>query len=182
MTPRYTEFVNSRVKWFDSHAMNLHHATTGIVGEVLEFEDASTPEHRAEELGDWGFYMEHLRLALIKVAGVADGSFDLGRNSDLSRNFPITALLHNGRCIAGEMLDLTKKLWIYGKEADEAVVVDLLARLRFVYNTWQQTCFLCGLSPIDVLAANQTKLEKRYPAGYTDAAAQARADKHQGES
>ena len=75
------------------------------------------------------------------------------------------------------MLDTAKKAWIYGaplnrenllEEAGDTLfyVVALLNELGF---TLEQAA-----------AHNVEKLRKRYPAGYTDAAAQARADKADG--
>ena len=77
----------------------------------------------------------------------------------------------------GELLDTAKKAWIYGaplnrenllEEAGDTLfyVVALLNELGF---TLEQAA-----------AHNVEKLRKRYPAGYTDAAAQARADKADG--
>lgn len=75
----------------------------------------------------------------------------------------------------GEILDITKKVWIYNKPLDVEHLIEELGDQRFYY---QATLNMLGLSDADIQAANTVKLRKRYPDGiYSDAAAQARADK-----
>jgi len=80
---------------------------------------------------------------------------------------------------AGELLDAIKKNWVYNKELDNENVKEELGDLMFYITAM---LLLQGITLDEVLQANVTKLEKRY-AGlqYTDAAAQARADKTTGE-
>ena len=80
---------------------------------------------------------------------------------------------------AGELLDAVKKNWVYNKELDSENVKEELGDLMFYITAMM---LLQGITLDEVLQANATKLEKRY-AGlqYTDAAAQARADKTTGE-
>lgn len=76
---------------------------------------------------------------------------------------------------AGELLDISKKVWVYGKELDLAHLVEELGDLRFYY---QATLNMFGLTDDDIRAANMVKLRKRYAEGvYSDKAAIARADK-----
>lgn len=86
-------------------------------------------------------------------------------------------LLHMSVGIAGEaceLLDAIKKAIIYNKGLDRVNVIEELGDLEF---------FMAGLrneldiSRDDVIARNIAKLEKRYSAGYSDKAAQERADK-----
>lgn len=75
---------------------------------------------------------------------------------------------------AGELLDAVKKVWVYNKPLDTDNLIEELGDLEFYM---QALRFQLGVSREQILQANITKLEKRYPTGYTDAAAQARADK-----
>ncbi len=75
---------------------------------------------------------------------------------------------------AGELIDAVKKHWIYGKPLDVENVKEELGDLLF-YAT--KIANLCGLTWDEIEAHNVEKLKKRYPTGYSDAAAQARADK-----
>ncbi len=75
---------------------------------------------------------------------------------------------------AGEILDTAKKHWAYNKSLDIENLYEELGDLLFY------TTALMTIADIDlerVFAENVEKLKKRYPVGYTDAAAQARADK-----
>lgn len=75
---------------------------------------------------------------------------------------------------AGEVIDATKKTWIYGKELDRENILEECGDLLF-YITALLT--ETGFTIEDAMAANVAKLAKRYPEGYTDAAAITRADK-----
>lgn len=76
---------------------------------------------------------------------------------------------------AGELLDAVKKEAIYGKPLDRDNVVEELGDLEFYMQGLRDAL---GISRDEVLAANVEKLSTRYAAGkYSDAAAQARADK-----
>ena len=103
----YPAFVQSRIKWLSTDAENLHHASTGLMGEAIELTYATSRENALEELGDLCFYKEHFRQAWI-----------------LARNLPplygLAPFIHNGHTHArhstilllrdcGSLLDLTKK-------------------------------------------------------------------------
>lgn len=76
---------------------------------------------------------------------------------------------------AGELTDAVKKHWAYGKELDQANVIEELGDLRFYY---QAMLNMFGLTDEDVCAMNMSKLQVRYPTGvYRDQDAIARADK-----
>lgn len=76
---------------------------------------------------------------------------------------------------AGELIDAVKKHWVYNKPLDLENVKEELGDILFYM---QKLCNMYGWSIPEVLMANKTKLEKRYPSGtYSDAQAQARADK-----
>lgn len=82
---------------------------------------------------------------------------------------------------SGELLDVTKKLWIYEKPITEAIVehlIEELGDLRWYYQAMLNTL---GITDEQVQAFNKGKLLVRYPGGvYSNAAAQARADKQPG--
>ena len=75
---------------------------------------------------------------------------------------------------AGELVDAVKKNWVYNKPLDSDNVIeecgDILFYVQAMLNTF-------GLTLQDAIMVNVEKLRKRYPDGYTDAAAVARADK-----
>lgn len=75
---------------------------------------------------------------------------------------------------AGELLDAVKKVWIYNKPIDRANIVEELGDLRFYM---QGLMTELGITEEEVIQGNVDKLQTRYPIGYTDAAAIARADK-----
>lgn len=79
---------------------------------------------------------------------------------------------------AGELLDAVKKAAVYNKPLDRANVIEELGDLEFYLEGLRQGL---NITREETLAGNISKLSVRY-AGlkYTDAAAQARADKAPG--
>ena len=77
---------------------------------------------------------------------------------------------------AGELLDAVKKHLIYNKDLDVDNVIEELGDLEFYMAALRQRL---GVTRSEVLACNVSKLQKRYGyhLGYTDKAAQERADK-----
>lgn len=75
---------------------------------------------------------------------------------------------------AGELLDAVKKLVIYNKPLDLTNVIEELGDLEFYM---QQIRAAWGIDRAAVLRANMEKLGIRYADGYSDKAAQERADK-----
>ena len=75
---------------------------------------------------------------------------------------------------AGEILDAVKKRWVYDKPLDFENMIEELGDLEFYM---QALRMLLGVSREEIIRHNYEKLNKRYPSGYTDAAAIARADK-----
>lgn len=75
---------------------------------------------------------------------------------------------------AGELLDAVKKVWVYEKPIDIVNIVEELGDLEFYMQALRS---LLGVTREEVIQANVEKLNRRYPGGYTDAAAIARADK-----
>lgn len=80
---------------------------------------------------------------------------------------------------AGELGDAIKKHVVYGRELDIKNVIEELGDLRFYM---QALMNIVGISEHQVLQHNALKLAQRYEGlEYSDAAAQARADKKEGE-
>lgn len=79
---------------------------------------------------------------------------------------------------SGELLDAIKKVVMYNKEVDRANVVEELGDLEFYMEGLRQEL---NISRDECLSQNIHKLstgpKARYKAGYSDGAAQARADK-----
>lgn len=75
---------------------------------------------------------------------------------------------------AGEIADALKKAAIYNKPLDRDNVVEELGDLLFYM---QGVMNELDISWDEVVKFNVTKLSARYPAGYSDKAAQERADK-----
>lgn len=78
---------------------------------------------------------------------------------------------------AGEVLDLIKKIWANGKPLDPETIDKLIEELGDMMFYMQGMMNLLGVTPSDVRTMNVNKLDKRYPNGYSDEAALARADK-----
>lgn len=84
---------------------------------------------------------------------------------------------------AGELLTTAKKMWIYNQsyltvqkdgQTNAENLVEEAGDLLFYI---QMLCNQLGTNMETLMIANMEKLNKRYPTGYSDAAAAARADK-----
>lgn len=75
---------------------------------------------------------------------------------------------------AGELIDALKKAWIYGKDLDHQNLIEECGDCMFYLAALLDQF---GYTMSDAAEANYIKLSKRYPQGYTDRAAQDRADK-----
>lgn len=174
MSHDYVKFVESRAKRMGSLGADLHHATTGMLGEAIEFVHAKTDENRREELGDIEFYRMHFALVWIwyaKVCVIPQAPRDWK-----PRNLPWEL------CLAGgDLLDLTKKVWVYNKAPDDAWYAKAAEALGRFEAALESIHAATGYTRSAAKRDNQAKLELRYPTGYSDAAAQQRADKPDGE-
>jgi hypothetical protein len=184
----YREFVASRFKSgrrllddatittldhdASAQAFSLLHAAIGVVGELHEYRRSPTQKNAREELGDALFYMVAGELAI--DADPAQLPIEWGGAGYAAAEEALT----NAETLAHVLLDKCKKYALYCKPVD----VDYLRRML-----WALRCELraladregVSLETLEVL--NRQKLEKRYPAGYSNEAAQARADKEAGE-
>ena len=78
---------------------------------------------------------------------------------------------------AGELLSTVKKVYFYGKQVDREVLTNIEEELGDILFYLVGACNQVGLTLDEVALANQKKLTKRYPKGYSDSDALARADK-----
>lgn len=78
---------------------------------------------------------------------------------------------------AGEHLSTVKKIYFYGKEIDGDVFENIVEELGDMLFYLVGACNTIGVTLGEVADENRKKLEKRYPSGYSDRDALARADK-----
>lgn len=171
----YQDFIISRVKWMPTWQENMLHAAIGMIGEAVELGRAATAENFLEELGDFGFYHEHFWLATQQLSLpplLIPGSQKLNFTFNEASNFLVDG--------SGTILDCVKKMWVYQEPFEKRAAAVGVA-------WWQLSQALdviaevMRVSWLDVRLDNVRKLEKRFPTGYSNAAAQARADKPEGE-
>tara|TARA_R110000772_G_scaffold242198_1_gene354596 strand:+ start:1959 stop:2297 length:339 start_codon:yes stop_codon:yes gene_type:complete len=79
---------------------------------------------------------------------------------------------------AGELLDAAKKCVMYNKSLDVENVIEELGDIEFYMEGLRQHL---GITREETLDANIAKLGVRYAKGFSNEAAQARADKEDGE-
>jgi hypothetical protein len=163
----YIDFVTSRIKWLENPTLDIVHAAMGLLGEAVEHWEAQDASHQKEELSDIEFYLEHAIQALVKAERPIQDA--LSREAfKLLHSDPCGSILH----WCAEFHDRAKKLFIYNKQdvnfAECVTAIKLCLHILAVEHNCLRE---------DLQAQNQAKLEKRFPTGYSDAAAQARADK-----
>lgn len=167
-TSVYPTFVETLFKEMGSDSATLIHAGVGIVGEVGEYSIACGRNDRTnalEELGDVAFYTQKI----MNRFGWAWEEYYAQEES------PSHASIFTAAC---DVLDLLKKYWVYERPLEQ----DVFYRVFVVYlNYFKRAMHSWGFTLEEVKLANMKKLAKRYPNGYTDAAARARADKPAGE-
>lgn len=176
----YAEFVASRFKSGEDTARDLAlcsgkeaqmlHAAAGMAGEWFEYKTSGNRKNMLEELGDFLFFytagaqvlgIEDLQsvAAMPVQAGVLDYSMACHR-------------LESG---LSEILDIAKKPAIYRKnvhfgEHDASAYRGVFLAFRTVLEHH-------GFTLAELEETNRAKLTKRYEKGYSNEAAQARADK-----
>lgn len=148
---------------------NAMHAAIGICGEAGELFMANTQHNMIEEAGDSEFYLE----ALYQQFPMIDR--EIGEVLPLR---PLVAVINGLMVNSTILLDAIKKGWVYNKALDiEKLDLWMGTHRHFLDNLYHHM----GVSRHAVLYINQLKLigpNGRYPDGkYSDAAAQARADK-----
>lgn len=190
----YFDFVRSRFKngsqiIYDAGspsgtAFGLLHAAVGIVGEMWEYRQAQTLQNEREELGDSLFYIVAGLIECEATWEYADKAATIEHLMDgesVSLGVGPALLKEAVWCFdnnAFALLDYSKKYAIYNKPVDGALCVRLLGNmvraLRIMAAAADQSIY-------DLIESNMGKLRKRYPDGYSNKAAQERADKPEGE-
>lgn len=157
---QYAEFVASRakpgnaiLKELDARRTELLHAAIGIVGELYELDTATDAENEREELGDLCFYVQMARNTI-------DRPYIHSMTNEHSLYY---------RC--RDFINAVKGLCIYGKYTSGHELSLLLDHIEDALH------YRSGMTLDSIRQSNMDKLIKRYPNGYSDEAAQARADK-----
>lgn len=161
---------------------DLWHGATGLAGETTELLEAVLltttgavldRENMVEEFGDLEFYIEQIRQNLdITKREVAVYVFTIDDPFDL--------LLDTARLAGygGTVLDLAKKTAIYKKTVDRETWLTALGNVELYMDRIRGGL---GITVEETIEQNIYKLalgpNARYKHGYSDAAAQARADK-----
>lgn len=169
----YIDFVKSLVKpgadimaTVTAERCNLLHMAIGIVGECIELSHAENQKNFREELGDTLFFTTALREMYPAPPSKPEEMENVH-----------TCCLTS---IANEILDLVKKVTIYNKL--DPLFDDKMG--------WLLAEMMVGISQMldqeelpmsELRQSNVDKLTKRYKDGYSDKAAQDRADKKEGE-
>jgi hypothetical protein len=165
---------------------NLLHMVVGVSGEVAEVAEVIfravihganlDTEHLIEECGDVEFYVEGLRQGVNIVYDPADCMVfvqDQPVNVNDS-NSELTFIAMSLTVGAGNLLDAIKKHCIYKQPLDVRKVKSALDQLDFFMLGLRQHI---DISRDKVLQGNVDKLTERYGSTYSDAKANARADK-----
>ena len=161
----YKEFVASRKKpgqdimdsWGASKVSAVH-MLVGVADEMREFEEALDETNAEEELGDLIFYVEGLLQ-----------DFGMTLPEEVNADFHSTAFM--------EMFTMVKRHLFYNKELDldklqESAIQTIKHSLAHLTVVWDVRADYSALRE-----QNVAKLTKRYETGYSDKAAQDRADK-----
>lgn len=165
--PNHPAMVAALFKPMGGHGASLIHAAVGMAGEIAELLEATDLDNIIEELGDWRFYREAAWQDLVKEGAFRPKSVVMVA-SWYGQTLTELAIWN------GKFLDAAKKVWVYNKPYDIVGLTDLLMRCDAVM---EQFIAQIGVTWDLVDRHNMVKLSKRYPKGYTDAAAQTRADK-----
>lgn len=190
MTESYSEMVNRLAKSGDEilatvtpEKMHLLHMAVGIAGEATEllgaFGNDKGPgfgldmENVIEEMGDYEFYAEGARQGLKQERMPVDSEQPRTNSPTV-----LHRLAADVAVAAGDFLDLVKKATVYNKDVGTDA---LLADLHGVDQAYADLQSALGLNRENILKGNQDKLSTgknaRYKDGYSDKAAQERADK-----
>jgi len=170
--PEYTEFVNSRFKRLGTPEGDLLHAVIGMVGEAGELLQANSRQNISEELGDLDFYFTQGKLIITELGPRWDYAA-VARSCQSLEHAQISL-----RANTIQMLDLAKKGFIYNKPL---VLSQFQWNMLMVNHRIEDFCELLGFDRQSIRRENVEKLKLRFPTGYSDQAAQLRADKPEGQ-
>lgn len=173
----YKDFVASRAKpgadiiaTLTPRKAHLLHMAVGIMGEAVELFNATTTENAEEECGDIEFYFVGMTLdEELHEATLLAGDFSGKWPPCSERSIVIEA---------GNLLDQVKKYVVYNKDNLQDVAT-ALAKFGYAWGYYLNTSNVP--SRFMIQEQNVAKLTKRYANGYSDKAAQERADKPAGE-
>ena len=149
----------------------LMHSAIGVIGEVLELKHCIDNKNLIEECGDVEFYLE------AALQSITDLGFSLSRSLE-PMGYDLQHAFSEMERGANELLDISKKGWVYNKEIDlQHVEIFATGTRRALSDLYK----VLGIDREDVLYRNMEKLigpKGRFRDGfYTDQAAQDRADK-----
>jgi hypothetical protein len=175
----YKDFVHSRFKYGESIVMdafdnNLYnqfsrlHAVIGLITELDEIQQAVSHNNFIEEIGDYYFYLVGLESCLPSAYHYAREVGDYKTWED-------------ARHYSAVLLDLCKRECMYCKALSEIQVEEFMIHATHMRSYFEFVISDIGMSEEQIQEHNMAKLEKRYPVGYTNEAANARADKKEGE-
>lgn len=178
-TLTYSQFVESRFKSPSqtAHDMGMvtpyeaafSHAAIGLAGELLEVQLADTRDNFLEELGDSYFFY----VALCNMHDIQPTILAAATGMYPRRAF------HGCLKHANWLMDHAKKTLMYRKTLpDHDTMVEQITALGGYLLSY---IFQNGLTLEYLEDQNTAKLTKRYATGYSNEAAQQRADKPQGE-
>lgn len=177
--PPYEQMVTDLFKKDPDNIVMAIHAAIGIAGESGELREANTYKNAIEEIGDFKFYTVAMRERLSPQAfGPGSNLRELSEVTQSKYNDPDHAtVVDNLHILSCQVLDITKKSWVYGRELKQLEIWCLLELLDINLNYLVMEFY--GTTWDHVLWENQNKLlGKRYTSGsYSDAQALARADK-----
>jgi hypothetical protein len=174
----YKDFVHSLFKYGESIVMdafdtNLYnqfsrlHAVIGLITELDEIQNAVSDANFIEEIGDYYFYLVGLESCLPGLP-YPQMVGDCKTRED-------------ARHYSAVLLDLCKRECMYCKALSEIQVEQFLIHATYMRSYFEFVISDLGMSEEQIQEHNRAKLEKRYTKGYSNEAANARADKKEGE-
>lgn len=189
----YSAFVGALFAKRNTGPEGLQHATVGMTGEAGELLDAIKKvwvygrerdrKNEVEELGDFEFYFEaglqtlraqdRPELSEVNHEIIAElvKKFDGSQIVAVSQLTAAAAgMLSLSTVMFDPLSEVEERKEAFGQIEEALSTVD--AMLALTYST-------LGIARDEALQANVAKLRVRYPQGYTDAAAIARADKRE---
>lgn len=176
MSTAYQEFRDNVRRLFvkpDDIGGKIGHSALGICSEWFELFESIIDLYNnvEEEIGDFAFFAEGLAMQFGSTLGLENARARRTMSFGGVITEPFSILIAS-RGAMNRISSACKARWIYGREVEH--VGSMFTELgTFIASL----CKACGLSVEQVLEANIAKLRKRYPQGYSDQAANERADK-----
>jgi hypothetical protein len=172
--PSYSVMIRQLFKPMATVNDQLMHAAIGVSGEVAELFSLNSWKNIVEECGDIEFYVEALKQQFEPDFASAMVHRTLYKRESIT----LQNVFGNMAIIAGEILDLAKKSWVYTKELDRGKMTFHIMMLEMNLERMYE---ILQLSRADIQHTNKVKLigpGGRFESGfYSDTAAIARADK-----